>query len=96
MAAAAVAVAQDDPATPAAGAAGGRGAGAAALPPPNPQPFDRVINKEAKAKKGLFTVYQVGDRFYYEIPKKELGEQYLGVRRKSDGSVGFSFFRPFS
>ena len=84
-------VAQDDPALPAAGAAGGRGAGAAVLPPPNPQPFDRVINKEAKAKKGLFTVYQAGDRFYYEIPKKELGKQYLWNTQIARTTVGAGY-----
>jgi len=85
-------LAQDDPAIPAAGAVGGRGGvGGAALPPPNPQPFDRVITKEAKSKKGLFTVYQVGDRFFYEIPKKELGKQYLWNTQIAKTAVGTGY-----
>lgn len=77
--AATVLIAQDEP--PQAGGGGGRGGafggGGGALTNPNPQPFDRLISKEAKVKKGLFTVYQMGDRYYYEIPKSELGKQYL-------------------
>src|SRR6201995_2417646 len=84
-----VMLAQDDP--PAA-QAGGRRAGAhAALPTPNPQPFDRVITKEAKTKKGLFTVHQVGERFYYEIPKGELGKQYLWNTQISKTTVGVGY-----
>ena len=89
--AASVLVAQEDPTIPAAGAAGGRGAGAVALPPPNPQPFDRVITKDAKAKKGLFTVYQAGDRFYFEIPKKELGKQYLWNTQIARTTIGVGY-----
>jgi hypothetical protein len=82
-------LAQDEPATP---AAGGRGGGAgAALAVPNPQPFDRVITKEAKSKKGLFTVHQVGERFYYEIPKKELGKQFLWNSQIAKTTIGAGY-----
>jgi hypothetical protein len=85
-------MAQDDPAIPAAGAAaGGRGGGGAALGVPNPQPFDRVITKEAKSKKGLFTVYQLGERFFYEIPKQELGKQFLWNTQISKNTVGAGY-----
>ena len=68
---ASVLIAQDEPAQTGAGAGGGRGGGGgAALGVPNPQPYDRVITKDAKSKKGMFTVHQVGERYYYEIPKK--------------------------
>ena len=87
--AASVMVAQEDPAVPVAGVAGGRGA--VALAPPNPQPFDRVITKDAKAKKGLFTVYQSGERFYFEIPKKELGKQYLWNTQISRTTIGVGY-----
>jgi hypothetical protein len=88
--AAAVLFAQDEPAQ--GGGAGGRGGGgAAALPPPNPQAFDRVITKDAKSKKGLFTVHQVGERFYYEIPKSELGKQYLWNSQIAKTTVGVGY-----
>ena len=71
--------AQDEPpAQPPAGGGGGRGgfgAGAAAIP--DPQPYDRVITKDAKTSKGLFSVHQIKERYYYEIPKNELGKDLL-------------------
>ncbi|HEX3878290.1 MAG TPA: zinc-dependent metalloprotease [Bryobacteraceae bacterium] len=91
--AASVLVAQDEPPQTAGGANGGRGGGGggAALGVPNPQPFDRVINKDAKSKKGMFTIYQVGERFYYEIPKKELGKQYLWNTQIAKTTVGAGY-----
>src|ERR1700722_16329071 len=90
--AASVLVAQDEPAQTGGGGAGGRGGGAgAALPAPNPQAFDRVITKDAKSKKGLFTVYQVGERFFYEIPKSELGKQYLWNTQIAKNTLGAGY-----
>ncbi len=83
-------LAQDDP-PQAGGAAGGRGGGNAALQAPSPQPFDRVITKDAKSKKGLFTVHQVGERFYYEIPKSELNTQYLWNTQIAKTTVGVGY-----
>jgi hypothetical protein len=83
--------AQDEPPQPAAGAGGGRGGGNAALAPPNPQPYDRVITKDAKTKKGLFTVHQIGERFFYEIPKAELNTQLLWNTQISKTTVGVGY-----
>ena len=83
-------LAQDDP-PQAGGAAAGRGGGNAALQAPSPQPFDRVITKDAKSKKGLFTVHQVGERFYYEIPKSELNTQYLWNTQIAKTTVGVGY-----
>src|SRR5438067_3833025 len=63
----------ETPQVPTGGGFGGRGGGAAASP--DPQPYDRVITKEAKTTKGLFTVHQVKERYYYEIPKGELNRE---------------------
>jgi hypothetical protein len=82
-------LAQDDP--PQAGGAGGGRGGGTALQAPNPQPFDRVITKDAKSKKGLFTVHQVGERFYYEIPKSELNTQYLWNTQIAKTTVGVGY-----
>jgi hypothetical protein len=79
LCAAAMLIAQDaPPETPQApvGSFGGRGGGAAATVP-DPQPYDRVITKDAKTAKGLFTIHQIKERFYYEIPKSELGKEFL-------------------
>ncbi len=92
LCAASIMMAQDEPAqAPAAGGGGRGGAGGAALGVPNPQPFDRVINKDAKSKKGMFTVYQAGERYYYEIPKKELGKQYLWNTQIAKTTVGAGY-----
>src|SRR4030095_1126176 len=42
------------------------------VPPPGlePQPYDKVITKDAKTRKGVFTVHQVKEKFFYEIPKE--------------------------
>ena len=43
----------------------------------DPQPYNRVITKDAKSAHGVFTVHQIKDRYYYEIPKAELGREFL-------------------
>lgn len=89
--AASVLVAQDNPPQTTGGGGRGGGGGGAALGTPNPQPFDRVITKDAKSKKGLFIVYQVGERFYYEIPRSELGKQYLWNTQIAKTTVGAGY-----
>ena len=90
--AASVMFAQDEPPAAGAGGGGGRGGGGGgALAVPNPQPFDRVITKDAKSKKGLFTVYQVGERFFYEIPKKELGKELLWNTQIAKTTLGAGY-----
>src|SRR5271169_5358972 len=70
--------AQDEPPAQSPAGGGGRGAlGAGAATVPDPQPYDRVITKDAETTKGLFTVHQIKERYYYEIPKNELGKDLL-------------------
>lgn len=84
--------AQEEPPQGGGGAGGGRGGGGgAALGNPNPQPYERVVTKEAKTKKGLFTVHQVGERFYYEIPKAALGTQLLWNTQIAKTTVGVGY-----
>jgi hypothetical protein len=83
---------QDEPAQTGGAGGGGRGgAGGGALAAPNPQPFDRVITKDAKSKKGLFTVYQIGERYFYEIPKSELGKEYLWNTQIAKNTLGAGY-----
>ena len=76
-------------APPAAAAAalpgGGRGA------TPGPQPYDRVITKDAKTSKGIFIVHEIRDRYYYEIPKAELGPEFLLNVRIAKTTVGAGY-----
>ena len=57
---------------------GGPGGAAA---PRAPRPYERVITAEAKTKRGLFGVHRVGDRLYFEIPRRELGRDQLLIGR---------------
>src|SRR5580700_4110192 len=42
-----------------------------------PQPYEKVITKDAKSRSGIFTVHSIKDKYYYEIPKSELNKQFL-------------------
>jgi hypothetical protein len=60
-------------------------------PSQDPQPYDRVITKDAKTKKGVFSVHQVKDKFFYEIPKSEMGKDFLWVSQiqRTTNGVGY-------
>ncbi len=53
-----------------------------------PQPYDEVITKDAKSKKGIFTVHQVKEKYYYEIPNSELGKEFLFNTRIAKTAIG--------
>ena len=42
-----------------------------------PQPYDKVITKEAKTKRGIVSVHQVKERYFFEIPKSQFGLEFL-------------------
>jgi hypothetical protein len=50
-----------------------------------------VITKDAKSKKGIFTVHQIKDKYYYEIPKGELGKQFLLNTQISKTTLGVGY-----
>ena len=81
LCAAAVLAAQEPPPPPDGQAPQTPPAGAArpGVTPPSqdPQPYEKVITKDAKSKKGIFTVHQIKEKYYYEIPKSELGKVFL-------------------
>ena len=94
---AAGAIAQDTPPTPAetpAGAPAGMPAGMprpAMSPSTDPQPYDKVITKDAKTTAGIFKVHKVKDKFYYEIPKEQLEKEFLWVTQiaRTTNGVGY-------
>jgi hypothetical protein len=94
LCAVAILAAQDPPDTPVpnpqqGGGGGGRGGANAAIP--DPQPYDRVITKDAKTTKGLFLVHQIKERYYYEIPKSELGREYLWNSQIAKTAIGVGY-----
>ncbi len=60
-------------------------------PSSDPQPYEKVITKDAKSATGIFTVHQVKDRYYYEIPKAELDKEFLLNVRVSKTTVGVGY-----
>ncbi|MFN0139735.1 MAG: zinc-dependent metalloprotease [Pyrinomonadaceae bacterium] len=81
-------MAQDPPPeTPAAGAP------RPSMTPPStdPQPYDKVITKDAKSKDGIFKVHRVKDKYYYEIPKSELNKEFLWVTQIAKTTLGVGY-----
>lgn len=56
-----------------------------------PQPYSRVITKDAKSKPGIFTVHEVKDKYYYEIPKAELNQDFLLVTQIARTTLGAGY-----
>ncbi|RKS55056.1 uncharacterized protein DUF5118 [Gillisia mitskevichiae] len=55
------------------------------------KPYDKVITKDAKSDKGLFTVHKVDENYFYEIPDSLLNREMLTVTRiaKTANGIGF-------
>lgn len=56
-----------------------------------PKPYDQVITSEAKSTSGLFTVHVIKDKYYYEIPARELGKEFLWVTNIAKNAPGVSY-----
>lgn len=63
------------------GGGAARGPGGGTADEPEPRPYATVITPAAKTRLGLFKTHQVGSRFYFEIPRNELGRDMLLVTR---------------
>jgi hypothetical protein len=59
--------------------AGAQGGAGAAGQDPQPRPYATVITPRATTKSGVFKVHQVGSRLFFEIPRAELGKDYVIV-----------------
>ena len=83
--------AQDPPPTPAETPAGPGGSRPGGPPSGEPQPYEKVITKDAKSKDGVFKVHKVKDKYFYEIPKDQLGKEFLWVSQiaKTTEGVGY-------
>jgi hypothetical protein len=71
--------------------AGAAGGGFGQQREPDIRPYDRVITKEAKSDEGVFTVHRIKDKLYYEIPKTELGKEFLWVSQIARTTLGVGY-----
>lgn len=55
------------------------------------KPYDSVITKDAKSKDGVFKVHRVKEKLYYEIPKTELGKEFLWMSKIAKTTLGIGF-----
>ena len=60
-------------------------------PSQEPQSYEKVITKEAKSKKGIFIVHQIKEKYYYEIPKSELGKVFLWTTSIAKTTMGVGY-----
>ena len=56
-----------------------------------PKPYERVITKDAKSDEGVFTIHTIKDKVYYEIPKSELGKEFLWVSQIAKTTLGVGY-----
>src|SRR5689334_22648169 len=80
-----------DPQTPPAGAGGGQERPGRPEQQPEIKPYERVITKEAKSDEGVFTVHNVKEKVYYEIPKSELNKEFLWVSQIAKTTLGVGY-----
>lgn len=69
---------------------------AAATPPKKTdkggiQPYSKVITKDAKSDAGLFTVHQLDEKYFYEIPDSLFEREMLMVTRIAKTASGLGF-----
>ncbi len=55
------------------------------------KPYNDVITKEAKSDTGAFIVHRIKQKYFYEIPNKELGKEFLHIttQAKTQAGVGY-------
>ena len=55
------------------------------------KPYKEIITEKAETDEGVFDVHKVGDKFYYEIDKEQIGREFLWVTRISGTTPNLSF-----
>ncbi|MCC7010133.1 MAG: zinc-dependent metalloprotease [Acidobacteria bacterium] len=69
-----------------AGRAGGRGP-----QPTQPRPYGQVITAAARTDDGIFKVHRVNEQLYFEIPKAQLGKDFLWVSQIKRTTIGAGY-----
>ncbi|HSL55706.1 MAG TPA: zinc-dependent metalloprotease [Pyrinomonadaceae bacterium] len=80
-----------DPPAPPAGGGGGQERPGRQEQSTEPRPYERVITKDAKSDEGIFTIHTIKDKVYYEIPKSELGKEFLWVSQIAKTTLGVGY-----
>jgi hypothetical protein len=80
-----------EPQTPAEQDAGAGRGGRGQPPPPRPRPYGQVITSSARTDDGVFKVHRVDDLLYYEIPKAQLGKDFLWVTQIKRTTIGAGY-----
>lgn len=87
-----ISIAQDTPPTPTETPAGPVGPRPGMTPPSSdPQPYEKVITKDAVTKEGIFKVHKVKDKYFYEIPSGEIGKEFLWVTQIARTTLGVGY-----
>ncbi len=55
------------------------------------KPYSEVITKKAKSDEGLFTVHNIEDKYFYEIPDSLFNREMLMVTRIAKTATGIGF-----
>jgi hypothetical protein len=58
---------------------------------PEPRPYEKVVTKDFATSAGVFQVHRFRDRVLYEIPKKELGKEFLWVSQLRRTTIGVGY-----
>ena len=53
--------------------------------------YEDIVNSKAKTDQGLFSVHQVAEKYYYEIPDSLMGREMLMVTRIAKTANGLGF-----
>ncbi|MCX6135649.1 MAG: zinc-dependent metalloprotease [Ignavibacteriales bacterium] len=61
------------------------------VPPAGMKPYAQVITKEAKSDTGLFIVHRIKEKFFFEIPKKEVKKDFLLVSTQAKTQTGMGY-----
>ncbi len=55
------------------------------------KPYGDVITKDAKSDTGAFIVHRIKQKYFYEVPKKELGKEFLHVTTQAKTQTGLGY-----
>lgn len=55
------------------------------------KPYDQVITKEARTRKGIFDAHRIEEKLFFEIPTNQLGKEFLWVTQIAKIQAGYGY-----